>query len=51
MEAYALAKTLNISQKEADTLVAGYLDGFPQLKEWRVNSRNQVKKHGLFKIK
>lgn len=47
MEAYALSKTLDISQKEAEKLVEGYLNGFPQLKEWRVNSRNQVKTHGF----
>lgn len=47
MEAYALAKTLDISQKDAEVLVQGYLDGFPQLKEWRVNSREQVKRHGF----
>jgi DNA polymerase I-like protein with 3'-5' exonuclease and polymerase domains len=46
MEAYALAKTLDITQKEAEVLVDGYLNGFPQLKEWRVKSREQVKKHG-----
>ena len=51
MEAYALSKTLDISQKEADVLVQGYLDGFPQLKEWRINSREQVKKHGYIKNK
>ena len=51
MEAYALAKTLSITQKEADTLVAGYLDGFPQLKEWRVNSREQVKRLGYIQNK
>jgi len=49
MEAYALSKTLDISQKEAEELVNGYLDGFPQLKEWRINSREQVKKHGYIK--
>lgn len=47
MEAYALSKTLDITQKEAEKLVEGYLNGFPQLKEWRVNSRNQVKTHGF----
>jgi DNA polymerase I-like protein with 3'-5' exonuclease and polymerase domains len=47
MEAYALAMTLNIQQKEAEKLVEGYLNGFPQLKEWRVESRNQVKTHGF----
>lgn len=47
MEAYALAMTLNIPQKEAEKLVDGYLNGFPQLKEWRIKSRNQVKTHGF----
>jgi DNA polymerase I-like protein with 3'-5' exonuclease and polymerase domains len=51
MEAYALAKTLDISQKDAEGLVAGYLDGFPQLKEWRVRSREQVKEHGFIQNK
>lgn len=47
MEAYALAMTLNIAQKEAESLVEGYLNGFPQLKQWRIKSRNQVKTHGF----
>lgn len=47
MEAYALSKGLDISQKDAEVLVDGYLDGFPKLKEWRVNSREQVKQHGF----
>jgi DNA polymerase I-like protein with 3'-5' exonuclease and polymerase domains len=51
MEAYALAKTLDISQKDAEVLVQGYLDGFPQLKEWRVRSREQVKKCGFIQNK
>ena len=51
MEAYALAKTLDISQKDAEVLVQGYLDGFPQLKEWRIKSREQVKKHGFIQNK
>ncbi len=51
MEAYALGKTLDISQKEAEKLVEGYLNGFPELKEWRVNSRNQVKNHGFISNK
>lgn len=46
MEAYALSKTLDVSQKEAEKLVEGYLNGFPQLKEWRENSRKQVKDNG-----
>ena len=49
MEAYALKMTLDIDQKTAEGLVQGYLDGFPQLKEWRLNSRQQVKDHGYIK--
>lgn len=51
MEAYALAMTLGVSQKEADKLVQGYLDGFPDLKAWREVSRAQVKTHGFIKNK
>ncbi|MDA9111957.1 DNA polymerase [bacterium] len=49
MEAYALKMTLDVDQKTAQGLVDGYLDGFPQLKEWRENSRLQVKAHGYIK--
>lgn len=51
MEAYALGKTLDIPTKEAEKLVEGYLNGFPELKEWRINSREQVKNHGFIKNK
>ena len=46
MEAYALKMTLNIDQKAAQKLVDGYLDGFPQLKQWRLDSREKIKKTG-----
>ena len=46
MESFALSKTLDISQKEADVLVQGYLDGFPDLKRWREESRKFVKENG-----
>lgn len=46
MEAYALGKTLDIPAKEAEKLVDGYLNGFPQLKEWREYSRKFVKENG-----
>ena len=46
MEAYALGRTLDVPQKTAEELVKGYLDGFPQLKEWRERSREKVKAHG-----
>tara|TARA_B110000027_G_scaffold121755_1_gene136197 strand:- start:10540 stop:12903 length:2364 start_codon:yes stop_codon:yes gene_type:complete len=49
MEAYALKMTLGIDQKSAEGLVKGYLDGFPQLKQWRLDSRTQVKDHGYIK--
>jgi DNA polymerase-1 len=42
---------LDIPQKEAEVLVEGYLNGFPQLKEWRENSRKFVKENGYIKNK
>ncbi len=51
MEAFALAKTLDIPQKDAEVLVQGYLDGFPGLKAWRENSRKFVKENGYIKNK
>lgn len=51
MEAFALGKTLDVDQKTAQGLVDGYLNGFPQLKEWRENSRKFVKEHGYIKNK
>ena len=49
MEAYALKMTLGVDQKTAEGLIAGYLDGFPELAKWRENSRKQVKEHGFIK--
>lgn len=49
MESYALGMGLGISQKEADVLVQGYLNGFPDLKRWREESRQQVKEYGFIK--
>lgn len=51
MEAFALGKTLEIPTKEAEVLIEGYLNGFPQLKEWRQNSRSFVKENGYIKNK
>jgi len=36
-------------QKEAEIIIKGYLEGFPQLAEWRERSRQQVKDHGFIK--
>jgi len=46
MEAYALKMTLGVDQKVAESLIKGYLDGFPQLAEWRERSREEVKAYG-----
>ena len=51
MSGYALAMSLGIDKKEGERLVQGYLDGFPQLREWRENSRKFVKEHGYIKNK
>ena len=49
MEAYALKMTLGVDQKTAEELIKGYLDGFPQLAEWRKRSRQKVKDTGIIK--
>lgn len=49
MSGFALGKRLGISTKAATALVNGYLDGFPQLKEWYNNSREFVYKNGYIK--
>ena len=46
MESFALSRVLDVDQKKAQELVDGYLNGFPQLKQWRIDSREQIKKHG-----
>ena len=51
MSGYALAMTLGIPTKDADALVNGYLEGFPQLKLWRENSRATIKADGYIKNK
>jgi len=51
MSGYALAMTLGIPTKDEDVLVNGYLEGFPQLKLWRENSREIIKTKGYIKNK
>jgi len=51
MSGYALAMSLNIDKKEGEKLVEGYLNGFPELKKWREESREFVKTHGYIKNK
>jgi DNA polymerase-1 len=50
LKAYALSKTLDISVKEADRLVKGYLEGFPELAKWMKDTEAFVKKYGYVRI-
>jgi DNA polymerase-1 len=49
MGAFALGKNLNISTKEAQKLVDGYLNGFPNLKKWMESSKAFAKENGYIK--
>jgi DNA polymerase I-like protein with 3'-5' exonuclease and polymerase domains len=51
MSGYALAMSLGVDKKEGERLVQGYLDGFPQLREWREQSRKFIKENGYIKNK
>jgi DNA polymerase I-like protein with 3'-5' exonuclease and polymerase domains len=46
MGAYALGMTLGIPTKEAKKLIDGYLNGFPELKNWMERSKKQAKEKG-----
>ena len=49
MEEFALAKTLDISQKEAKRLIDAYLSAYPQLKKWMDDTFTQVTQRGFVK--
>ena len=49
MSAYALGKSINITTKAAQSLVDGYLKGFPNLEKWMTDSKEFVKKNGYIK--
>lgn len=49
MESYALSKTLDIEQSEAEELINGYLNGFPKLKVWMEKSFNDCITKGYVK--
>jgi len=49
MGAYALGMNLGIHQKKAQVLVDGYLNGFPALKQWMEDSKNQAQTLGYVK--
>jgi DNA polymerase I-like protein with 3'-5' exonuclease and polymerase domains len=50
LKAYALSKTLDVSVKEADKLVKGYLEGFPELENWMKRTEAFVKSNGYVKV-
>ena len=49
MGAYALGKNINVSTKEAQKLVDGYLNGFPELKKWMKASEDDARRLGYVK--
>ena len=49
MGAYALGKNIGVSTKEADKLVKGYLNGFPELDKWMKRSEMEAKTEGYVK--
>ena len=49
MGSYALGKNIEVSTKEAQKLIDGYLNGFPNLKKWMEDSKVFVKEHGYIK--
>jgi len=49
MSSYALAKSINVSEEEAQILFNGYFKGFPELKKWYDSSAEFVKKNGYIK--
>lgn len=49
MTPYALAKTLEVDEKEAQKLYDGYLDGFPELKKWMQRSKRDAQYKGYVK--
>jgi DNA polymerase I-like protein with 3'-5' exonuclease and polymerase domains len=49
MGAYALGKNIGVKTKEAEELVDGYLNGFPNLKKWMEESKAFAKENGFIK--
>lgn len=47
MSAYALGKSLDMTTEEAQELVDGYLDAYPDLKKWMSRSKTTAQTKGL----
>jgi DNA polymerase I-like protein with 3'-5' exonuclease and polymerase domains len=50
LKAYALSKTLDVPIKEAEKLINGYLEGFPELANWMRSTEAFVKSNGYVKV-
>lgn len=48
-EAYSIGKALNISTKEAQAIIDGYFEGFPELKKWYDGTRQKLYKDGYIR--
>lgn len=49
MKAFALSKLLEISVKEAQAIINGYLSGFPELAKWMSRTEDFAKNNGYIK--
>lgn len=49
MSDYALGMTLEVKTDEAKKLIDGYLNGFPNLKEWMQRSEKEVQRNGFIR--
>ena len=49
MSAFALSMSLGVSKEEGKRLHQGYLDGFPGVAQWIINSRESFKRDGFIK--
>lgn len=49
MKAYALGQSINVSTKEAEELINGYLNSFPNLNKWMQESEDHAKEKGWIK--
>lgn len=51
MSSFALHKTIDVPKKEAEELVEGYLNAYPELRKWMEYSNEFAKKNGYIKNK